>query len=72
MPKHKESVDQWVSRLAKQYSEAELEKLEDKYPKAVRAVRLHQLSERGLKPKEFAQKMLALRKPKPNKEVTPM
>lgn len=68
----KEKVDEWVSRMAKKYSEIDLEKLEKKYPKAVRAVRLSQLQQRHMAPDQFAVAMNKLRKTKSPKEAVAM
>ena len=59
----KEPVDEWVSRMAKKYSEADLEKLQSKYPKSVQRIRLTQLQERHMDPDQFAVRMAKLRQP---------
>jgi hypothetical protein len=65
----KETVDEQVGRLAKKWSESELQLLEKKYPKAVHAVRLTQLQERHMDPDQFAVRMAKLRQPPAPKET---
>ena len=54
-------LDEWVAKMAKKFSEAELQHLEKKYPKAVHAVRLTQLQQRHMDPDQFAVRMAKLR-----------
>ncbi len=68
----KETVEDQLGRLAKKWSEADLQRLETKYPKAVHAVRLTQLQERHMDPDQFAVRMAKLRQPPAPKETVPM